>query len=258
MKKITLEERRQTQLEMLQEIHDFCLSHDIKYSLAFGTLLGAIRHKGFIPWDDDVDIMMPLPDMLRFKQEFKSEKLKYCDVDTESHYDMSFSRIVNMETYARVGIFNKTYGINIDTYPIVAIPLKFEEQEMFFCEVQKLQAIRNKYRRRKYLVCKYLPFSTVPGFDKVMKEYRDCIVSNLEYGSTGAYYIVTLPLNQRKRVIYNVDIFSEGIQMVPFEGRNYSVIRMYDMFLKHTYGDYMQLPPEDQRHPYHGGRYYWK
>ena len=68
MKEITLEERKQIQLRMLIEIDAFCRKHNIRYSLAYGTLIGAIRHKGFIPWDDDVDIMMPLPDMLRFKE----------------------------------------------------------------------------------------------------------------------------------------------------------------------------------------------
>ena len=66
-KQISLEEKKSIQLEMLKEIDAFCRNNNIKYSLAFGTLIGAVRHKGFIPWDDDVDIMMPLPDMLRFR-----------------------------------------------------------------------------------------------------------------------------------------------------------------------------------------------
>ena len=63
MKEIGLKELRDLQLDILQNVHDFCVAHDIHYSLAYGTLLGAIRHKGYIPWDDDIDIAMLLRTM---------------------------------------------------------------------------------------------------------------------------------------------------------------------------------------------------
>ena len=119
---ITLEDRRQIQLEMLDEIDEFCRVHNLRYSLAFGTLLGAIRHKGYIPWDDDVDIIMPLHDMLQFKKEFKSKKLKYCDIDTEPDYEYSFSRICYLPTYSKKGLIVESYGISIDLYPVVGLP----------------------------------------------------------------------------------------------------------------------------------------
>ena len=118
---IALDERKKIQLEMLKEIDAFCRTNDIRYSLAFGTLLGAIRHKGFIPWDDDVDIMMPLPDMFKFKRLFYSNNLKYCDVDTENHYDFPFSRIAYKPTYRQRGLIFQSYGVCIDLYPVISI-----------------------------------------------------------------------------------------------------------------------------------------
>ena len=98
-KEINLEERKSLQLAMLKEIDAFCKKNGLRYSLAFGTLLGAIRHKGFIPWDDDLDIMMPVEDIIKFKAIFNYDKLKFCDVDTEKYYDLDFPRISHKRTY---------------------------------------------------------------------------------------------------------------------------------------------------------------
>ena len=101
MQEITFEERKKVHLEMLIEIEKFCRANNIRYTLAYGTLIGAIRHKGFIPWDDDVDIMMPLPDMLRFKEIFKSKTMCYCDVDTSDKYPYAFFFIADTRTHSK-------------------------------------------------------------------------------------------------------------------------------------------------------------
>ena len=74
MRKMTLQEIQTVNLELMKDIHAFCVKNNIHYSLAYGSLIGAVRHKGFIPWDDDIDIMMPRPDFERFSHEYKSEK----------------------------------------------------------------------------------------------------------------------------------------------------------------------------------------
>ena len=73
MKEMTLREVQLFGLEILKDVHHFCTLNGIRYSLAYGTLLGAIRHKGFIPWDDDIDIVMPRPDYEKFCKTFKSD-----------------------------------------------------------------------------------------------------------------------------------------------------------------------------------------
>ena len=74
MRKMTLDEIQAVNLEIMKEIHVFCVNNHINYSLAYGSLIGAIRHKGFIPWDDDIDIMMPHQDYELFSKTFKSSK----------------------------------------------------------------------------------------------------------------------------------------------------------------------------------------
>lgn len=73
MKEMTLREVQLFELDILKDVHEFCMANHINYSLAYGTLIGAIRHKGFIPWDDDIDIVMPRPDYDRFCRTYKSQ-----------------------------------------------------------------------------------------------------------------------------------------------------------------------------------------
>lgn len=255
---ISFEEKRSIQLEMLKEIDAFCRSNGIKYSLAFGTLIGAVRHKGFIPWDDDLDIMMPLPDMLRFKELFRSDTLKYCDVDVIKHYDFAFSRIAHTNTYNKRGLTCKTYGICIDTYPIVSIPSDKKQREDFFSIAMRIQKKRSQIEAWRNRIIRYLPVASIPGFDKIHKEYRDQLLKKCQpYGSTDCYYVVAGPLSIRNRTMYDRDIFKELVDM-EFEGFRSSCIKEYDYFLRLMYGDYMTPPPENERHPYHIGNFYWK
>ena len=173
MKEITLEERRQIQLHMLMEIDDFCRKHNIRYSLAYGTLIGAIRHKGFIPWDDDVDIMMPLPDMLKFKALFESETMCYCDVDVDSKYQYAFSRIANTETYNKDGLVSVTYGICIDLYPVLGLPNSIEGVKRFFKEANLELARRLRLIRLRRRLLRCFPIKSIFGFNKAMRRYRD-------------------------------------------------------------------------------------
>lgn len=254
-KLITFEEKRQIQLEMLKEIHEFCIKNSIRYSLAFGTLLGAVRHKGFIPWDDDMDIMMPLPDLLRLKNEFKSNSIKICDVDTQKHYEYAFPRIAHNNSYSKKGLVWKTYGVNIDLYTMVSIPDYLNQQNYYFDKVASFNT-KNLRRWRSFII-RHFPLTSIPFFDKAIKNYRNYYFYHIPYGSTNTYYMIAGPLKIRDKFIFKKDIFEETI-LLPFEGNSFCAIKCYDEFLTKRYGDYMQLPPENERHPYHGGKYYWK
>ena len=201
--------------------------------------------------------MMPLPDMLRFKELFHSDNLKYCDVDTTQHYSYAFSRIAHTGTYNQKGLICKEYGVCIDTYPIVSIPSDKKQQEVFFSTAKKIQNKRLRLSKWRNKIIRCLPISSIPGFDSAQKEYRDHLLKKCQpYGSTNCYYAVAGPLSIRNRTMYDHDIFEQLIDL-QFEDFYCWCIKEFDYFLKLMYGDYMTPPPEDKRHPYHGGNYYW-
>lgn len=259
-REILLDERRRIQLDMLEEFQEFCEKKGIRYSLAYGTLIGAIRHKGYIPWDDDVDIMMPLPDMQRLKNEFISDNIKYCDIDTEKHYDFPFSRLAFKKTYGKIGVAFKRYGVNIDVYPIFNVADTIEERNKYFEKGRLLLNKRLKFIKWRGLAMSYLPISTIPGFDKSVREYRDYMIQNSYlYGSTNHFFVFGgyLDIKERELCTYDFDLF-DGLTKVDFEGLKLNSIERYHEYLTSYYGDYMQLPPEEERVPYHGGKYYWR
>lgn len=251
---ISFEERKRIQLVMLDEIDSFCRQHGIRYSLAFGTLIGAIRHKGYIPWDDDVDLIMPLPDMLRFKKEFKSEKLAYVDIDTVPHYEYHFSRICYLPTYSKPGLLEKSYGVSLDLYPVVGMPDTEEEIQKFLKDIEPLYKKRLKLISWRHRLVRHLPFAIVPGYHSTIRRFHDRILNGFPYETAKNY----LHAGSVRRVnIMDIDVF-DGFVDVEFEGHTYQSMAKYHEYLTHCFGDYMQLPPEDQRHSYHGGVYYWK
>lgn len=252
---ITFDERKIVQLVMLDEIDSFCRNNNIRYSLAFGTLLGAIRHKGFIPWDDDVDIMMPLPDLLKFKKLFHSESLKYVDIDNDSCFEFPFARIANTRTYCKQGLVYKSYGICIDLYVMIGLP---KNEDDFWEEAIKYYKTRLLYIKWRSRLIRRLPFFNIPGFTRVVKRDRDFLYQNPEdYNKSERFYAIAGPLEIRDKMIYDRDLFSQ-INEIRFENHIYLSIASWDYYLTLRYGNYMELPPEDQRKPYHFFNYYWK
>lgn len=254
-KPLSLEERKCIQLEMLKEIDAFCRAKGIRYSLAFGTLLGAIRHKGFIPWDDDVDIMMPLPDLLRFKKDFKSENIEYHDVDNDKYHSFAFSLLRYKPTYSKLGLFYHGGGVSIDLYVCIGMPdnqVDFIEKAKPFYD-ERIKAIKNRTR-----TISLLPIKSIPFFSSKQKKYRNYLFDNsIPYNGAKYYYIIAAPLKDWKRTSYDFDLFDNLID-TSFEANRFLITSKYDEFLTLMYGDYMTPPPIEEQRPAHGGKYYWK
>ncbi len=257
-KKISFEERRSIQMMMLKEIDAFCRENNIRYSLSFGTLLGAIRHKGYIPWDDDIDIMMPLPDLLRFKNQFKSKNIEYRDVWNDKYYEYSFSRLTHKKSYRKDGAY-KSYGIFIDLYIMIGVPDNNQEYEDYFNWIKpvfKRSLFLGLWRAR--FARRFCFMKRIPGYTYTKRKLAEMFFNHsVNYNTARNYFIVSGAIKEAKeRYTYDRDLFASMID-VEFEGGNYKAIADFDYYLELCYGNYMQLPPEEQRVPYHIGEYYF-
>ena len=266
-KRIKLADSQKIAFEVLKKVTSVCEEQNIRYYLVFGTLVGAIRHKGFVPWDDDVDIMMPRPDHDRFVKYFvehpeKFENLKIFNPELNSDYPYMITRVSD-DRYRIVMYNEKPYGMGvfIDIYPYDGLGNTWKEAVKFERRGDRLsslcfQATRvhlekgiTKSTFRKIIKLPVFIFSKAVGKDffqkKLLQQARvkpyetTKYVGNAVWGSGGEI------------CIYDRKLFSDYV-LVDFEGEKFRAPKGYDAFLRHIYGDYMKLPPKKYRRPHHG------
>lgn len=145
---MTLRELQLFALEILKDVHQFCTQNNIKYSLYAGTLLGAIRHQGFIPWDDDIDIVMPREDYNKFCQTYRSERFNLFNRDNDSSFQLAYARVCDIKRTLYKAVepcSKKPTGVWIDVFPAdgcppkAEIPLFYEENRILFQETEKIR-----------------------------------------------------------------------------------------------------------------------
>lgn len=273
MKELTLQELQNEELLILKDVHNFCVNNNIRYSLYGGTLIGALRHQGFIPWDDDIDIIMPRPDYDRFCREYSSERYQIADLDNNKDYMLGFARVYDDKkttVSTKLPWLLSDVGVWIDIFPADGLTDDIDEIKRIYRGVIH-------YRKRVHLArgafAKYSIQDNLLGKVKLLVKKMLTIngltakhdIRKLE-GLMRTYDFETSPMwaslsNVRgvfEHKYHSIDTF-QSISLVKFEDMKACVMNGADKVLRERYGDYMQLPSESDRVPKQSYiHFYWK
>lgn len=264
MKEILLDELKEIQLEMLKAIDDFCRINGIKYFLSAGTLIGAVRHQGYIPWDDDIDIMMLRPDYDKFIHSFNNhyEDLDVCAPELNWNYYAPYANVFHNKTLLiedNMNHMGMKLGIKIDIFPLDAIPqneLRYTIERNLVLRLNGILIAKRTKRvsslSRNQKIARIL-FSQVPY--SIIQKMIKKIATSVKFNDSTDVFLRTFDITKPMRA--NKALFNNSVY-VPFEKYYFPIPSGYDEYLRIRYGNYMQLPPEGERIPHHGFKAYWK
>lgn len=250
MKRIeTIEELHSILLNLAVVFHQICVEEKIPYYMVAGTLLGAVRHKGFIPWDDDMDFGVPRPYFKQLRKALKSKLPK--DYSVYSKEDgIVASGILKITDNRTVHTHywdenpNKQFGVSIDIFPIDMVNHKWKR--LLIDVILKIQGYKlfdasNRPWHKRLLAYFVKVFfwgisvnNTVRFIEKYLIEYKGAYLSNT-YGVYGLKEVMPKE-------------YVGELQLLPFENTQFYSVAMPYEYLSHLYGDYMKLPPESKRH----------
>ena len=268
---MNLKDVQNVSLDILDNFHSFCTSNNIKYSLAYGTLLGAIRHQGFIPWDDDVDVVMLREDFDRFCELYPDSKdYKLFSYKRKNMYAACARLCETNKTLVITGypLFTEDVGVWIDIFPIdivedcqssfsKAVDLIIKADYDTKMKRFSLLPLRFQTKSIKNILC-YLKrkLFLYHSIDYYINRHLS-LISTVSSNNGKLACQLSCPDSKVKECV-PISVFENYIK-VNFEGHQFYAVSNYDLWLTTLYEDYMKLPPLDERqrgHTYHD--YYWK
>ena len=255
-KQLSNSEIKEHLLEMLVEFAEFCDKNGLRYYLSGGTLLGAVRHKGFIPWDDDVDLMMPRKDYENLLYLWHDDRYCLSSCEKNRDYNTPFARIWDTTTKLRWTVINeKEIGVFMDIFPLDGFPTGDLQTKIHLMRIKMLRSLVNAEVRQKFLKnekFRLIKLLLRKLFRKSGNHYAQRLnVVAKKYKFESCQYVgvktTTVHLFREKNP---KSIYSETVYL-PFEHLFLPVPVGYNKYRTHLYGDYMQLPPENERHSKH-------
>lgn len=259
----------QTLIDVLVHFINFCEEHNLTYYVSGGTLLGTIRHKGFIPWDDDIDIMMMRDDYDKMLELIRKEKIdsqyKFINPETDPYFPKAFTRFANSRTTMiplKDALYKYNHGCFIDIFPVDRIPDSESARKPYFkrCRLYwDLLLALGRYKsnigtlglssKKKLFYYLLLPVFALqiitPG--RLFKSFNRYASQYNNKPETSNEIATVMFSGANPRCIFQPEDFSETIQM-PFESIYVSVPVNYDSILTHAYGDYMTPVKQASEH----------
>lgn len=279
VEEINSAELKKIEFNILCDIADFCHQNNIRYYLCGGTLLGCIRHHGFIPWDDDIDIIMPRPDYTRFHLLYNQRQSNYRvhSLLTDSKWYSTFAEVEDIRTIKVYRGFRKrSLGISVDIFPIDGSPNGSKKRKWFWYTNNILTRIAT-LSRQKFILSRHFEDQ------KNKKKLRVLIRSIIKFIAIPfSWLFIPLNLNQvvtKRAMKYDVDSsefigvstfphygYAECIHGAPFlkskwrvfEGKYFCTPDNCHEYLSHLYGNYLEAPPIPNRKSHHDFLAYWK
>jgi lipopolysaccharide cholinephosphotransferase len=261
LRRLELKEIQSLSLEGLVYLRDFLEKKHLRYYLSWGTLLGAVRHGGFIPWDDDIDIWMPRKDyniLLSMADECGNEEWEILHNSFEHRYLLPYAKLSNKRTICKPSLIATGYmtGLSIDIFPLdyINMPVDLANKELYSTAVPCFKRLfrfhvdinvhASKVNRLLHYLFFYMKNLTEVPYSKIMSDY-DCLFAQNDDSSMSAIDYIS-----KGYVVFENEWFDMGVTM-QFEGEKFVVPNNSDKVLSALYGDYMTLPPIEMRVPSH-------
>lgn len=255
---------KKTLIETFRAFDKFCKEHDIKYFIAYGSLIGAVRHQGLIPWDDDIDVWM-LPDDYKKFCSYRGRINDHYDIvdeREENYWLLTLAKFVDTDTTLwEMEVFRCVTGIYIDVFPLYVCDTDISCE--LKCRYEKtaadLKRSEKKYSLQKITstICTLRPrsilhmltdlFRYVPMRKYFRRRYENCF-NEIRPGTSNSY--VSFEGDWKEKEVFPMEWFADTV-IVNFEDMEIEAPAAYHEILTQIYGDYMQLPPEEKRKSHH-------